>query len=258
MEYSLTTPGPGTNESQIQSNPHQSIFDPSGDFMIVPDRGADFVYIYRVSDVDEVTQIHNITLPPGTGPRHATFTVVDRTRTLMYLVSELDNTVRVFALDRVSDKCSNLKGSGPDSGLQITLIQVQSTLGAGHGRTSPDNTRLASEVAVSDDGKFFYVANRNTISYESDTISIFSLHPTAANPLAYLGHSETYGKIPRHFSLSNDLENHYVAIANEVSNTLMVFKRNIATGFLGNLVGNLTFGPFDETLQKGPMAVIWR
>src|ERR1700742_4259225 len=93
FNYNLTHPGPGTNDSQIQSNPHATAFDPSGEYMIVPDRGADHLYVYHVDGPERVTQINNITLEPGTGPRHVTFREFNSTRTFMYLVSELDNTI---------------------------------------------------------------------------------------------------------------------------------------------------------------------
>ncbi|KAK5955685.1 hypothetical protein OHC33_003326 [Knufia fluminis] len=99
FKHNLTQPGPGTNESQIQANPHQAIFDPSGNFLVVPDRGSDRVYIYSVNSHNNIIQTLNLTLPPGTGPRHATFRQVNATRSWMYLVSELDNTVRVYTLD---------------------------------------------------------------------------------------------------------------------------------------------------------------
>lgn len=67
--------------------------------MFVPDRGADRLYGYYVTGPYSVSQ--DVTLPPGTGPRHITFRTFDYTQTYMCPVSELDNTVRVFTLDGV-------------------------------------------------------------------------------------------------------------------------------------------------------------
>ena len=259
FQYRIRTPGPGTNDSQIQANPHQAAFDPSGEFLFVPDRGADALYVYRVVSSHEVAQIQRLTFPPGTGPRHVTFSVVNKSRTLIYLVSELDNTIRVFTMDRFSGSSSAPEGTSSDKTLRIKQIQVASTLGPGNGRTAPDNQNLASEVAVSNDRRFVYVANRNTVSLSSDTISIYALKLRASHkPLTYLGQNATYGKIPRHFSLSNDANNRFVSVANEVSNNLIIFTRDIENGFLEDIAGNLTLGKFDRELQEGPMAVIWR
>ncbi|KAL7917196.1 Lactonase, 7-bladed beta-propeller domain-containing protein [Trichoderma austrokoningii] len=252
LKYNLTHPGPGTNDSQIQSNPHAAAFDPTGKYMIVPDRGADHLYVYHVNGPEQVTQINNITLEPGTGPRHVTFREFNRTRTFMYLVSELDNTIRVFTLDGVNNVH---RGLSSHSSLNIALIQMVSTMGPGSNRSEPDNVNLAAEVVVSNDGMFAYVSNRNTVSYNTDTLAIYSIHPGESEHLVYMGNTPTYGKIPRHFSLSPN--NRFIAVANQVSNNLVVLERNQTSGLVKSMVGNVTLGNFDITQNKGPMAVVW-
>ncbi|KAF3070233.1 Uncharacterized protein CFAM422_006597 [Trichoderma lentiforme] len=252
FKYNLTHPGPGTNESQIQSNPHAAAFDPTGEYMIVPDRGADHVYVYHVDGPERVTQINNITLESGTGPRHVTFRVFNCTRTFMYLVSELDNMIRVFALDGVNNDSRGLR---PHSSLSISLVQIVSTLGHGSNRSEPNNTNLAAEVALSNDGMFAYVSNRNTVSYSTDTLAIYSVHPDALEHLVYIGNTPTYGKIPRHFSISPD--SRFIAVANEVSNNLIILERDQTSGRVNSVVGNVTLGEFDLTQNNGPMAVVW-
>ena len=257
FKYNLTHPGPGTNDSQLQSNPHEAIFDPSGQYMFVPDRGADRLYTYRVASPFSVEQVHNITLPPGTGPRHITFAVHNATRTFLYLVSELDNTVRVFALDGLSNLVSTT-ATAPKTKLSMTLIQTTSTIGLGSNRTEPNDHHLAAEVALSADGRFAYVANRETTSLKTDSLAIFSVHPQAPEQhLVYLGQNATYGKTPRHFSLSPDTNTKYAAVGNEVTQNLVVLERDPKTGFVGKLVGNLSLGELDVTQNLGPTAVIW-
>ncbi|KAK9384498.1 Lactonase, 7-bladed beta-propeller-domain-containing protein [Lipomyces mesembrius] len=249
FKYNLSHPGPGTNGSQIQSNPHEAIFDPSGQYMFVNDRGADLIYVYHVDGPYNVTRISTVELPPGTGPRHTTFRVFNSTRTFMYLVSELDNTVRVFTLDGVCN--DEREPTAHPSSLNIVLRQTASTLGPGSSRTSPNDTFLASEVALSNDGKFAYVSNRATKTLSSDTLAVYSVHPNIGNDsahLVYLGQNDTYGKIPRHFSVSPDPETRYVAVANE---------RDASTGFMMEIKGNISFGAFDVTQNLGPAAVIW-
>ncbi|KIN00634.1 hypothetical protein OIDMADRAFT_29721 [Oidiodendron maius Zn] len=258
FKYTLEKPGPGTNGSQIQSNPHESMFDPSGEYMFVPDRGADRLYVYHVCGPLSVTQILTLEVEPGTGPRHLTFRVFNDTRTYMYLVSELDNSVRVFTLDGVDNKyernCEEIHN------ITVTLTQRISTLGANLNRTAPDNKNLAAEVALSNDGRFAYVANRNAISYSSDTLAIYAVNPGLhddRNHLTYLGYNLTFGKTPRHFSLSKDPQTRYVAIGNEVSNTIVILERDAASGFFTSFRGNLTLGSFDVTTTTGPTCVIW-
>ncbi|KAK9253514.1 putative isomerase YbhE [Lipomyces tetrasporus] len=260
FKYTLSHPGPGTNGSQVQSNPHEAIFDPSGQYMFVNDRGADRIYVYNVDGPYNVTRISTVVLPPGTGPRHSTFRAFNSTRTYMYLASELDNTVRVFTLDGVHNDDHERKIKHYPPTLDISLRQTASTLGPGSYRTSPNDTFLASEIALSNDGKFAYVSNRATRTLSSDTLAIYSVHPNIGNDsahLVYLGQNETYGKIPRHFSLSPDMETRYAAVANEVSQNLVILERDPATGFMTGIKGKISFGTFDTTQNLGPAAVIW-
>jgi 6-phosphogluconolactonase len=252
FNYNLTHPGPGTNDSQIQSNPHAAAFDPTGEYMIVPDRGADRLYVYHVDGPERVTQINNVTLEPGTGPRHVTFRQFNHTRTFMYLVSELDNTIRVFTLDGINNDGRDIRSY---SSLHIDLIQRVSTLGPNSNRSEPNNVNLAAEMALTNDGKFLYVSNRNTVSYNSDTLAIYSVHPGESEHLVYIGNIPTYGKIPRHFSLSPD--NRFIAVTNQVSNNVIVLERDQTSGLVKSTVGNLTLGKFDLTQTLGPMAVVW-
>ncbi len=176
----------------------------------------------------------------------------------MYLVSELDNMVRVFTLDGVSNLAATSELTAAPK-MTVTLQQSISTLGLGDNRTAPINHHQASEIALSNDGKFAYVSNRDTTSYVTDTLAIYSVNQDPkrdAAHLIYMGQNATYGKIPRHFSLSPDLQNQYVAVANEYSQNLIILERD-QSGFTGALRGNLSFGSFDLTGNLGPTAVIW-
>jgi len=176
----------------------------------------------------------------------------------MYLVSELDNTVRVFTLDGVSNLIDDTPATGTPK-LEITLQQMISTLGLGVNRTASDNHHLAAEIALSNDGKFAYVSNRDTTTYATDTLAIFSVNPDPGighAHLTYLGQNATYGKIPRHFSLSPDPQAQYAAVANEISQSLLILERG-QSGFMGAVRGNLSLGSLDVTQNLGPTAVIW-
>ncbi|KAH7309751.1 Lactonase, 7-bladed beta-propeller-domain-containing protein [Stachybotrys elegans] len=256
FQYNLTQPGPGTGHSQIQSNPHAAVFHPSEDLMFVPDRGADRMYIYDVSNTQDVTLLRNMTLLPGTGPRHLIIPDLGNEQSLLFLLGELDNTVYVYSLG--FSHPDTLSRGGANETLQVALLQSISTLSRDGPRTEPINEDLAGELELSADHKFLYVSNRNAVSAEQlDTLAIYSVDLSSSTPLQFLGLNSTHGKIPRHFSLSSDDQNRYVAVANQVTNDLVVMERNAHTGFLGRVVGNFTFGPLDLTTDKGPMAVIW-
>jgi 6-phosphogluconolactonase len=122
----------------------------------------------------------------------------------MYLVSKLNNTVGVFTLDGVSNMIQEIPAMDILK-LEITRQQTISTIGLGANRTTPIYRQLVAEVALSKDGKFEYVSNRDTTTYASDTLAVFSVNPDPKKDhanLTYLGHNATYGKIPRHLSLA--------------------------------------------------------
>ncbi|KAF9773341.1 hypothetical protein IL306_008874 [Fusarium sp. DS 682] len=226
--------------------------------MAVPDRGADRVYIYQVQGTKCVEQIRTMTLLPGTGPRHVLFSKVSKEKTLMFLVSELDNTINVFSFEHGSVGHDGKHPADLNETLRITHLQRASTLNGSSKRTKPTNVNLASELALSHDRRFLYVSNRNTESIDKvDTIAIYSLDTDANKPLQFLGLNSTYGKIPRHFSLSSDSHNQFVAVANQVTNDLFILKRDLKTGFLDRVAGNYSLGKLDLTTKTGPMAVIW-
>lgn len=256
FRYHLSHPGPGSGDSQEAAYPHAVVFDPSGNLMLVPDRGSDSVYIYRVRDVKNVSHIGDIDMLPGTGPRHAVVTALNQTHSLVFLVGELDNTVNVIALERSIANCKTQHALG--NVVYSKKLQSLSTLAKNGTRTEPSNKDLAAEIALSDDNKFLYVSNRNTRSLDQlDSLAVYSVNLESAQPLEFLGLNTTHGKIPRHFSLSRDDENRFIAVTNQVSNNLVIMERNITTGFVEHVVGRFSFGDVDMTTEVGPVAVIW-
>lgn len=241
----------------LVAHPHECAFDPTGEFMFVPARSGDCVYVYSVQGPDKVVQIDKIELPSGSGPRHTSFRQVGETRSYMYLISERDNVIRTFALDYgkagVNGHANgHAKGT---HGLSITLQQTISTLGSGLGRTLPDHKFLAGELALSNDGKFAYASNRGTKSMDSDTVAIYSVR--ADHSLTFLEPKETGGKTPRNFALSGDKDNRWVAVANEVTQDIVVFERDVASGLLTEEKGRISLGELDKTRTKGPVCIVW-
>ena len=80
------------------AKPHQTEFDPSGKFIVVPDKGLDRVFTYRI-DLDRgklVLAAKPAEAREGSGPRHVAFHPKGR---LAYVVNELDSTVTAFRFD---------------------------------------------------------------------------------------------------------------------------------------------------------------
>ncbi|HQT79296.1 MAG: hypothetical protein B7Z80_25915 [Rhodospirillales bacterium 20-64-7] len=200
LEILPGTPGPD-REQQASSHPHAAIFDPAGQFVIVPDKGFDRTFLFRFEN-GRLTPAEQAFLPaaPGAGPRHAAFHPF---LPVLYVNNELDSTVSVF--------------NWQDG--KATERQVIPTLP--RGRTEPNTT---AEIAVSPDGRFLYVSNRG-----HDTIAQFAI-AADSGLLSMAGHYPTGGKRPRFFALG--LDGRHLYAANQDSDDITVFHVDRAAGSL--------------------------
>ncbi|KAF3909012.1 6-phosphogluconolactonase [Orbilia brochopaga] len=220
--YSLKQPGPDP-ERQDAPHPHQAVMDPSGRFVVVPDLGADLLRLYAI-DGTRITELPAIAVSPGSGPRHGHFLELDlpiARQTMFYLVNELRNSVIVYTVNY------------PKGG-SITFSKVQEieTLPGVDFRnaTVPPN---AGEIVISNDKRFLYVSNRNDFTFKnrvngpSDSIALYEID-CKTGLLKFVKLMEAGGNMPRHFSF--DPTNEYVAIALQLSDAVVLYRRDAATG----------------------------
>jgi 6-phosphogluconolactonase len=189
------------------AKPHQVEFDPSGRFIIVPDKGLDRVFTFRVDG--ETGKLLAVDAPPaaareGAGPRHVAF---HPSGAVAYVVNELDSTVMACRLN-------------PGHG-NLTPFQVVSALPD----TFVGNSR-AAEIMVSKDGRFVYASNRG-----HDNVAIFSVDP-ASGRLTNIGWEKSHGRTPRFFTL--DPSGAWMFIANEDSDNIVTFRVDQQTGMLSH------------------------
>jgi 6-phosphogluconolactonase (cycloisomerase 2 family) len=196
-------PGPHRVEQPF-AKPHQVEFDPSGRFIVVPDKGLDAVFTYRIDA--EAKKLLPATKPvearEGSGPRHVAFDSTGRTA---YVINELDSTVTAYRFD-------------PTTG-SLMPFQIVSSLPD----TFTGNNR-ASEIAVSPDGRFVYASNRGY-----DCIVIFAVDPSS-NRLSPISWQTTDGRTPRFFAI--DPNHRVLFVANEDSDTIVPFDIDQPTGKL--------------------------
>jgi 6-phosphogluconolactonase len=194
------TPGPNPKE-QASSHPHAVIFDPTGQFVVVPDKGFDRTFFFRFQD-GRLTPTEQGSVPsaPGAAPRHAVF---HPTVPGLYVNNELDSTVTLF--DWTDGRAAER--------------QVISTLPAGH--AGPNTT---AEIAVSPCGRYLYVSNRGR-----DSIVQFVITP-GSGVLTYAGNFPTGGAKPRFFTLGPRGKHLYVA--NQDSDEITVFHIDQTAGSL--------------------------
>ncbi|SEJ74086.1 lactonase family protein [Achromobacter sp. NFACC18-2] len=193
-------PGPHRKE-QPHAKPHYNLVDPSGRYVVVPDKGLDRVFLYGL-DVDGVSAEPACVAATreGAGPRHAVFHPSGR---WLYVVNELDNTVAAYTLEAGA----------------LRPFQVLTTLPD----TYTGNSRAAG-IAMARHGLHLYASNRG-----DDSIAVFRVDP-ASGWLAPLQHVHTHGKTPRFCTLSPD--GRFLFALNEDSDTLQRFHVNPADGTL--------------------------
>lgn len=197
------TPGPDPVQ-QSASHPHAVIFDPTGQFVIVPDKGFDRTFVFRFDHSAgriEPTAQGCIASRPGAAPRHCIF---HPSRPVLYVNNELDSTVTAFAWNATDGT--------------LTELQVIGTLPQGHaGRNT------TAEIAVTLDGRFLYVSNRG-----HDSIARFAIADDGR--LRLLGTTPSGGKRPRFFTF--DPTGDSLFAANQEGDNIVAFRVDKANGDL--------------------------
>jgi 6-phosphogluconolactonase len=206
-------PGPHRAE-QGSSHPHHAPFDPSGRFVLVPDKGLDRVFVFRV-DAAAGRLVPNdppsVQTRAGAGPRHVDF---HPTLPIAYVINELDSTITTYSWNK-------------DRG-ELKPLQIVPTL-----PTSFTGDSTASELQVAPSGKTVYGSNRG-----HDSIVVLSVDPTSGllTPIQW---EPTQGSVPRFFTL--DPAAKFLYAANEQGDTIVTFGVDPASGKLtptGQVVKN--------------------
>lgn len=188
---------------QKQAKPHFNPFDPTGQFVIVPDKGLDRVFSFRFKDgrlapADPAFVVTRETA----GPRHVAF---HPNGALAYVVNELDSTVTTY-------RYTSSNGA-------LTPVQIVSSLPD----TYTGNSR-ASEIEVDPTGRFVYASNRG-----DDSIAVFRIDP-ASGHLAFVAAEPAGGRTPRFMTGTPD--GRFMYALNEDSDSIVAFAIDAATGRL--------------------------
>lgn len=195
--------GSGTHPRQEKPHVHQTVLSKDNRFLYVPDLGIDKLMIYAFNEKNgELKPVDTtLKLPDGSGPRHFDF---HPSQKWAYLLQELSGNVTVFAT----------------AGGRLHPVQTTSVLPAGFAESF-----TTADVHVSPDGKFLYTSTRD----QANTLSIFRINP-GDGKLMIMGHQSTHGKTPRHFNF--DPSGAYLLVANQNSDEIVVFHRDLQTGKL--------------------------
>jgi 6-phosphogluconolactonase len=197
-------PGPHRTQ-QPSSEPHDIVFDSSGRFVLVPDKGLDRVFVFRFdASQGRLTPAEpgSVKTRPGAGPRHLAF---HPKLPVVWVLNELDSTTTTYRWDREHGSL-----------LPIQVITTLPTDFTGYSTTV--------EIAVSADGSTVYCSNRG-----HDSVAIFSANPTTG-VLTPVGWQSTEGATPR--SIGLDPTSRFLYAANENADTIVTFAVEKASGRL--------------------------
>lgn len=197
--------GSGPNKDRQESaHAHSCFADPLNDFAFSVDLGSDSVIVYSIKKEDQTLDPEPVLVHkevPGSGPRHLVF---NKAGDIIYLVSELDNSVSVLKFDRKNKF--------------LQRIQKISTLPPEY----KGNSGCAA-IRITSDGKFIYASNRG-----HDSIAVFRVRED--NQLDLVGIFETFGRHPRDFNF--DLNENFLIVACRDDNVLNIFRREKENGKL--------------------------
>lgn len=100
QSFTFTLEKPGANpDRQDAPHPHQAVLDPTGAFVLVPDLGADLVRVFAVGEGASLVEGEALGVEAGSGPRHVAFRERDEGCVVMYLISEMANTISGFGVE---------------------------------------------------------------------------------------------------------------------------------------------------------------
>lgn len=192
----LTGPQGPHRIEQTSAHPHHVVFDPSGRFLLAPDKGLDRVFVLRFdSDLGNLALADggHAVMRPGAGPRHIAF---HPTAPFAFAVCELDSTVVLCRWDGAAGV--------------LTPVHVVSSL-------PPDffGETIASAIVLNPDGRNLYVSNRG-----QDGIVHLRFDEKAVR-LDVVGWTPSGGRVPRFMTLSPAGDR--LIVANEQGDCITTF-----------------------------------
>jgi len=190
-------------DSANTSHTHSAKFTKDG--LFVADLGLDAVLRYTLKNNNWVPyQQPRLEMAPKAGPRHFTF---GQDGKYLYVINELNSTITV--LQRNADS-------------SYAEVETLSTLAKDFKGDS-----YCADLHMSKDGKFLYGSNRG-----ENTIVIFKVDQ-AYGKLSLVGREDVNGDWPRNFGI--DPSGSFLLVANQRSNNITVYKRNLEDGTLNFL-----------------------
>lgn len=195
---------------QEKPHVHCIVVHPTENTIAVADLGRDAIDLIPFDEKSLLLlkddKIISTKVTPGSGPRHLVF---NSKGTRLYATFELTNEVAIF--DYLDNK--------------LQLLQTISLT------KNPTQNGSAAEIRLSDDEQFLYASVRGN----DNQLVVIELNE---GKKAKVIQSIATGSSPRNFIISNDQKS--ILVANQLSNSIIVFDRNKKTGLLTPTASELT------------------
>ena len=212
-------PGPYRHE-QKGPHPHQAPLDPSGKWLVLPDKGFDAVHVYGLdSATGKLIPGNPVSYKAryGAAPRHLAF---HKTLPYAYLINELNSHITAYKWDAALGRLTAFQNL---TSLPDTFVGDKNT---------------GAEIQIAPSGRFLYVSNRGHNSILCCSI--------AADGRLKAEHWESVkGTKPRFFCLTPDGSRLYAC--NEDSHSIVEF-------FVDTETGRIT--PTGQIIETGSPACI--
>ena len=219
----------------VGRNAHSIRIDGSNKFVFVPTLGSNEVFQFTF-DAKKGRLASNtpavFLMKPGMGPRHL---VTSNDNKFVYLLTEMTGTVTTFSLNGKTGlltEVSSISGLSPNS--KLVPGEARGPVGAPGGPPprNTDNDIWASDLHLTPNGKYLYVAERT-----GSTLTTLGVDG-ATGKLTYLASTPTE-KQPRGFAI--DPKGKFLVVSGEKSDTISAYKIDEASGGL-TLIGKYPAG----------------
>lgn len=228
--------GRGPNQArQSAPHPHAVFPDPTGQFLLAPDLGADQIRIYSINqDTGVLTACPSYNATKGNGPRHGVFN-----GDMLYIANELSNSVDALYVLYPATGC-----------MEFTKQQTLTTRPGN--ATLPSGTKVG-EIHIKDAS--LYVSNRRDGLFSpNDSIAHFEIG--CAGNLTFQEITSSGGTYPRTFSINKAGD--MMVIGDQTTANVVVVPRNTTSGALGTPVATLRVGATGTPeAENGISAVLW-
>lgn len=198
---------------QDEAHIHSSNFSPDDLCLFAQDLGTDnirkFTVVKNGQNLVSLSNEELIESAPGSGLRHFIF---HPNKKYAYGICELSGKVNAYKYNN-----QNLEFIKEYKAYKSEL-EIYSS----------------ADIHISPDGKFLYATNRGPVEH---SIVIFKIDNSGT--LTLVGHEPTYGEHPRNFAI--DPTGEFLLVANQFTNNIVFFRRNMETGKLTKLHHELEF-----------------